>query len=85
MINIAGLDKAEVLAALANASQRIVNVDVTGDEFNPKLYDRNNVPGAAARVVNNVRLQGTPIAEAIKPAVEVKKQQYGKKRGLPSK
>lgn len=83
VISIAGLDKAEVLARLFNASRaqgrgldmpyladmskeeaqrhldaaedgyfdylkgRVMKVDLSGDHFDPRLYDRDNGPGAA--------------------------------------
>jgi hypothetical protein len=88
MIDIAGLDKAEVLAALFNASKqqgmgffdtsgagwmsvddarkcidvvtdsdgeiyfdylrgRVMKVELSGDQLNPRLYDRDNGRGAA--------------------------------------
>lgn len=87
-INIAGLDKAEVLAALFNASRqqgrgflqpsgiarmtaeearqytsrggrqsydylrgRVLKVDLSKDELDPFLYDRDNGRGAAARAL----------------------------------
>lgn len=87
-IDISGLDKAEVLAALFNASKqqgmgaldssgkrnmtieeareltdqrgeqyydylkgRIMKVDLSKDELNPRLYDRDNGHGAAARAL----------------------------------
>lgn len=92
MIDISGLDKAEVLAALFNASKqqgmgflnaegakamsvddarkcidvvtdsdgeiyfdylrgRVMKVELSGDELNPRLYDRDNGQGAAARAL----------------------------------
>lgn len=86
MISLNGLNKAEVLAALYNASRpqgvgffeyeaepmtteeaevifyesdgkfdylkgRVMKVDLTGDEFNPVLYDRDNGAGAAQAAV----------------------------------
>lgn len=88
-INIAGLDKAEVLAALYNASRplgmgflnatagdmsaeearkyvdqgvkselyfdylqgRVMKVDLAEDSLDPRLYDRDNGPGAAERAL----------------------------------
>lgn len=81
MINIKGMNKAEVLAKLFNASKaqgmgflqqhgaemtineateaignqtyfdyfrgRVMKVDLSGDELDPFLYDRDNGPGAA--------------------------------------
>ena len=96
MINIDGMDKAKVLAALYNNSQqmgmgfmnpagasqmteadaqkhidhlvnnryplyfdylqgRVMKVDLSGDTFNPRLYDRDNGDGAAERAVNSIR------------------------------
>ena len=84
MINIANMNKAEVLAKLFNSSKqqgmgfldssgasemslseaqevidsgqtyfdylrgRVMKVDLSGDEFSPALYDRDNGEGAAA-------------------------------------
>jgi hypothetical protein len=86
-INIAGLNKAEVLAALYNASKpqgmgmlhydpkpmttdeasslvgqgyfdylkgRVMKVSLSGDEFDPWLYDRDNGTGAAARAISHI-------------------------------
>jgi len=86
-IDISGLDKAEVLAALFNASKqqglgrmnlsgakpmtveeareftdanhpyydylrgRVMKVDIRGSELDPRLYDRDNGQGAAARAL----------------------------------
>lgn len=86
-IDITGLDKAEVLAALFNASKqqgmgflntsgakpmtvdearlltdenypyydylrgRVMKVDIRGSELDPRLYDRDNGQGAAARAL----------------------------------
>lgn len=104
-VNIAGLDKAEVLAALHNGTRaagmgvlhdiqrdmtaeearpfldsghdsrrmfghvgtsqpklyfdylmgRPLKVDITGDEFNPRLYDRDAGEGAAQRAIDGIR------------------------------
>ena len=91
MVSIAGLDKAEVIAALYNAfhaqgmgwlhydatpmtaqkgaqliaqqgddlyfdylSGRVIKVDLNGDEFDPRLYDRDHYPGAAQKVINSI-------------------------------
>ena len=94
-ISIKGLDKADVLAALYNASKplgfgrlhfvpgnlpveaareridelknsgwplyfdyvkgRVLKVDLTGDGFNPWLYDRDNGVGAAKAVIDALR------------------------------
>lgn len=91
-VDITGLDKAEVLAALYNNSRplgmghlhfvpgnlpieearalieqrgialnyeylkgRVMKVDLTGDELDPRLYDRDNGPGAAAHVIERLR------------------------------
>ena len=88
-VDIAGLDKAEVLQCLFNASKqqgmgfmnptgrepmrietareviectpgklsfdylfgRVLKVDITGDDFAPWLFDRDNGDGAAARAI----------------------------------
>lgn len=88
-INLKGLNKAEVLAALYNASKplgmgilhfdpapmraeeaesllkgqtyfdylkgRVMKVDLSGDELDPWLYDRDNGQGAAQRVIDSMR------------------------------
>ena len=94
MVNIKGLDKADVLMALFNASRplgmgilaeiargggpmtreqangviaecaerggstyfdylvgRVMKIDISGDEVDPRLYDRDNGQGAAARAL----------------------------------
>ena len=91
-INLAGVDKAKVLAALYNASHpqgmgflhatpedmtveeargvlgsmpkeytafdylkgRVMKIDLTKDELDPRLYDRDNGPGAAAKALEGV-------------------------------
>ena len=100
-VNIAGLDKAEVLLALWQASQmqgmsflgflasgeltlsqarkeiqerkhtsfdgkdsiyfdylngKVMKVDLGKDEFDPRLYDRDNGDGAAQRAIDNLRI-----------------------------
>ena len=99
MISLEGLDKANVLASLYNASRplgmgflqydpapmsreeaakeialhtfvnmigedkiyfdylrgRVMKVDLTGDELDPRLYDRDNGAGAAAKAVDLLR------------------------------
>ncbi len=90
MIDIKGLDKAEVLKALYDNSHiqglgflqavpdgtvtvehcrellkhqtyfdylygRILKVDLSGDEFEERLYDRDNFPGSAARAISHLR------------------------------
>lgn len=89
IINIEGLDKGAVLAALYNNSQplgmgilhydpkemtpeegnsllkeqqyfdylkgRVMKVDLSGDEFDSWLYNRDNGQGAAERVVDGLR------------------------------
>lgn len=89
-IDISKLDKAEVLAALFNASKqqglgfldasgglpmsaeearvilyetqdfdylrgRVMKVHLGGDEFNPRLYDRDNGNGAASRAIASLK------------------------------
>lgn len=88
-IDIAGLDKAEVLAALHGASRqqgmgvlqpdkpltvdearailddgaeyfdyvrgRVMKIALRGDYLDPRLYDRDNGEGAAARVIATLR------------------------------
>ena len=34
---------------------RVLKVDLSGDDFDPYLYDRDNGNGAAQRVINNLR------------------------------
>lgn len=97
MVDIKGLDKAEVLAALHAGSRalgmgifherggltveecrailagergdvdygggmyfdylrgRVMKVDLSGDEFSPRLYDRDNGAGAAERAISGLR------------------------------
>ena len=90
MINIANMNKAEVLAALYNASKpqgmgylqydpkpmtteeaqrlldegftyfdylkgRVMKVDLSGDEFDPWLYDRDLGEGAAERALSIIK------------------------------
>lgn len=92
MINIKGLNKAEVLKALYDHSHvqgmgiyqtvpegtvtvehcqmlldttgypyfdylygRVIKVDLSGDEFDERLYDRDCCPGAAERAVRRIR------------------------------
>lgn len=102
VVSIAGLDKADVLAALYNNAKmqglgishaegsmamsreqaahhlagpgtwigepkgcfdylngRVMKVDLTGEAFDPRLYDRDNGDGKAARVVANLRATGS--------------------------
>lgn len=33
---------------------RVMKVDITGDEFDPWLYDRDNGEGSAQRVIDNI-------------------------------
>lgn len=88
-INLSGLNKGEVLAALYNASKplgmgfmhfdpapmqaeeaesllkgqtyfdylkgRVMKVDLSGEELDPYLYDRDNGQGAAQRVIDSLR------------------------------
>lgn len=92
IIDISGLDKAEVLAALYNNSRppgmgmlhyvpgdlpieearayladrvgfegaeylkgRVIKTNISGDTFDPWLYDRDNGEGAAARAIDALR------------------------------
>ena len=90
MVDIAGLDKAEVLYALYNASHvqglgfiqavdnytledarrdyeasddkyfdylhgRVLKVDLSGNEFNPRLFDRDCGYGTAAAAIEKLR------------------------------
>lgn len=58
MVNIKGLNKAKVLAALYNASKPLglgMKVDLSSDEeFDDWLYDRDNGVGAAQKAVNSI-------------------------------
>jgi hypothetical protein len=89
MINIEGLNKAEILAALWNKSKtqgisflanngsnymtkeqaeehlkedtyfdylngRVMKVDLSGNEFNPALYDRDNGQGSALKAIESI-------------------------------
>lgn len=36
---------------------RVMKVRIEGDELNPRLYDRDNGQGAAARVIEHLRAQ----------------------------
>ncbi len=98
-ISIAGLNKADVLAALYNASRpqgmgfmrydpkpmtreeaekiladitsfdylqgRVMKLDLSGDEFNPWGYDRDNGSNAAANAIAALRRSGNSNDEAI--------------------
>jgi hypothetical protein len=89
-IDIKGIDKARILAALYNSARvqgmgflqekpgvmplseaedlvskytyfdyvhgRVMKVDLSGDTLNPRLYDRDNGPGAAARALREAGL-----------------------------
>ena len=37
---------------------RVMKVDLSGDELNPSLYDRDNGAGAAARIINGLKTTG---------------------------
>lgn len=90
MVDIRGLDKAEVLIALWRASKcqgisfmgyaplsygqayaeilkrkyfdylngKVMKVDLSGCEFNERLYDRDNGAGAAQRAIDKLRENG---------------------------
>lgn len=98
MVSIKGLDKAEVLLALYNASHvqgmgflaavdkydiedarkdiedmnttfngrlyfdylhgRVIKTDISGDEFDPYLFDRDNGEGAAEKAIETLRNNG---------------------------
>ena len=98
-ISLEGLNKAEVLAALFNASRpqgmgffhynptpmttkeaqdllkrstdfdylqgRVMKVDLSGDSFDPWLYDRDNGEGAAAAAIASLQSTGDVNNEAI--------------------
>ena len=90
MIDITGLDKAEVLKVLFDNSKqqglgfmdatgampleikearklvnnqiyfdylrgRVMKVDISKNDFNPRLFDRDNGEGAAERAINKIR------------------------------
>lgn len=91
MINIEGISKGRVLAALYNASRplgmgflhfdpkpmteeeaneilaqyhdayfdylkgRVMKVDLSHDEFDPRLYDRDNGQGAAKNIIDSIK------------------------------
>jgi hypothetical protein len=63
MVDINGLDKAEVLASFQPGEQvyfdylrgRVMKVDLSKDAFDPWLYDRDNGAGAAERAVSRLR------------------------------
>lgn len=93
MINIKGLDKAEVILALWNGSHtqgmsiigvetfhptisdarewiehnpsmdfnylngRVIKCDISQDEFDPRLYDRDCGDGAAAAAIDKIRIK----------------------------
>lgn len=97
MINLSGIDKAEVLAALYNASKplglgalhftpeemtreqaadllaqsphfdylqgRVMKINLSGDELDPRLYDRDNGKGAAARAIAAIGDESAPKPE----------------------
>lgn len=98
MVSIEGLDKAEVLLALYNASHiqgmgflaavdhygiedarkdiedmnttfngrlyfdylhgRVIKTDISGDEFDPYLFDRDNGEGSAEKAIETLRNNG---------------------------
>ena len=35
---------------------RVMKVDISGDEFSPRLFDRDNGEGAAARAIDRIRV-----------------------------
>lgn len=55
------LDAAEARSLLTDQTYfdylhgRVMKVDLSGNEFDPRLYDRDNGDGAAARAVDSVR------------------------------
>jgi len=50
---------------------RVMKVDLSGNEFNPWLYDRDNGQGAAERIINTLRVAGyTNPEEAKTPDIE---------------
>jgi len=93
MVDISGLSKECVLAALYNNSKvqgfgylqtvsaemsvedaskivrqslsfdylfgKVMKIDISGDEFDPRLYDRDLGNGAAHKVINNLKATGS--------------------------
>ena len=63
MVNIKGLDKMRVLKALYDNSEKgygeflRIAPDLSGDEFDERLYDRDCGEGAAQRAVDSVRAE----------------------------
>lgn len=58
MVDIKGLDKGRVLKALydyARSYRDFATVDLSGDEFDERLYDERNGKGAAQRAVDSIR------------------------------
>lgn len=61
MVNIKGLDKMRVLRALYDNSEKgygeflRIAPDLSGDEFDERLYDRDCGEGAAQRAVDSIR------------------------------
>ncbi len=47
---------------------RVMKVDLSGDSFNPWLYDRDNGEGAAKRIVDTLRITGevNPVATVLR-------------------
>ena len=47
---------------------RVMKVDLSGDSFNPWLYDRDNGEGAAKRIVDTLRITGevNPVATELR-------------------
>ena len=63
MVNIKGLDKMRVLKALYDNSEKgygeflRIAPDLSGDEFDERLYDRDCGEGAAQRAVDSIRAE----------------------------
>lgn len=63
MVNIKGLDKMRVLKALYDNSEKgygeflRIAPDLSGDEFDGRLYDRDCGEGAAQRAVDSIRAE----------------------------
>lgn len=43
-------DRLRVSLSLSDFKGRIMNVDLSGNDFGPQLFDRDNGPGAAAAI-----------------------------------
>lgn len=103
MVDISGLDKAQVLAALYNAARpqgmgfmhydptpmtaeealflvgrycdyvkgRVMKIEMTGDDVDTRLYNRDNGEGAAEMVIDSLRVSGDVNNDLIQKIHEV--------------